>query len=161
MIKFEYRSLLANSAKSQYFQVNEYVFVEMLKHYGILDSSTYFMADLEIDIRETNSRGEGDLTRGKTTSLNRHKFLEMIFRIAKKKYMPNKICSTYAEAVQKLLNDHFIPHMLREYVNIWRSTRYWTEKTDNIYQSYFDIIYDTFTKYTGMLSKPTDKKKYM
>ena len=52
--------------------------------------------------------------------------MEVLVRIAEEKYVKSKICNTYAEAIQKLIEDHCLDKFKRCYnlINTWREKYY-------------------------------------
>ena len=84
------------------------LFTEIFTKSGLVDNKTLKLADLEIKFIASKTLTKKAI-RGliPERGMVRHEFFEGIVRIAEEKYMINGDCTSYAEAVQHLLNDGF------------------------------------------------------
>jgi hypothetical protein len=65
--------------------------------------------------------------------LNRYEFLEILVRLANTKYKDTYICGTYAEALQKLLDDHLYANIDSLNPKPFRESQIYTWKVSNIF----------------------------
>ena len=101
--------------------------------------------------------------RGKNSYLNpgvaliRYQFLEILTRLALKRYDETGISSTKAEAVKLMYEKNLYPFYSKEDPQKFRDTRYWNEEVDNIFKSHVQLFEYLYKTYGGTHMKPGDQ----
>lgn len=74
-------------------------------------------------------------------ALQRHEFVEVIVRLAQDKFKEPKLCSTMAEAVTKILEEHIIMHgdIPNEWQE-WRDEQLWTLEVNDVFEANLDLM---------------------
>ena len=75
---------------------------------NLVDNQTLNLSDIDLEFVATNA-GIKNNPRNPERQLVRYQLMEYFVRIAKTKFVKNKVCSNTAEAVQKIYNDHLKP----------------------------------------------------
>lgn len=101
--------------------------------------------------------------RSKNTYLNpgvaliRYQFLEILTRLAIKRYEETKIASTKAEAIKMMYEKNLFPYFGKQNPQAFRDNRYWNEEVDNIYKSHLQLFEYLYKTYGGTHMKPGDQ----
>lgn len=64
--------------------------------------------------------------------LNRFELFELFCRIAKEKYLNQKECETFTEAITMLTEKHVIPYSQYKELQDWRDSQLWTIEVNDI-----------------------------
>jgi hypothetical protein len=151
------------------------------KHIHVIDSPYFTLADSDTLFIYVN--GKEQSSTNSVLSLVRYEFLEIIFRIALKRFYKSKIllilsfpnfifvffyleikclflgkqADSPQESVKKFLNEYFM-NMCSDYDNqIFRDLYYWNEKCDNVLKAYLPLLNKIFNMYGGTHRKPSEK----
>jgi hypothetical protein len=68
-------------------------------------------------------------------ALERYEFMEFLARIAEKKFKEPKICKTYTEAVEKLLEEHIFKLGDKEDWQEFRDEKLWTIDVNDVFEA--------------------------
>lgn len=82
-------------------------------------------------------------------ALIRYSFTEMMIRLSVKKYYDTGMCKSESEAVEKMLEDHLVPHWDEVNPGDWCTMRYWNEKCDNLILSHMHLFRELYRNYSG------------
>lgn len=158
LIKCTYKILSANSA-SDVFSIGSNILNDFLNQCRVYDS-LYAASDFGVNLNSTLVQKEKGQIYNPGNSLVRYEFLEILLRISMDRYIRNKICSTYNQAMQKLLTDHLIPVMSTYRTEMWRNEEYYTEEVDLVLKANKEIFVSIYKKYSGKQTLP-GKKPFM
>jgi len=86
-------------------------------------------------------------------SLCRFELLELLIRIAGAKYKDPKICSTYSESLERLLDDHFIPYCEDLEWQEFRDDELWCLECSDILECNLEGLLKLYKKYLHPLKK--------
>lgn len=125
---------------------------------GMVDGNLFKLADLDLNLKAAGYSDEKNNPLNPPNSLVRFKFMEMLVRIAKDKYLRNKLTLDMGEAVQRLLNDHVTPMVAKFNHMNWRRERYLCEEVDLVYKAYKPVLDTVFGRFSGRYTKPGYKK---
>lgn len=125
---------------------------------GMVDGTLFKLADLDLNLKGAGYSEEKNNPLNPPNALVRFKFMEMLVRIAKDKYVRNKITTDMGEAVQKLVNEHVNPAVAKYHHQMWRDQRYLCEEVDLVYKAYKPVLDTVFNKYSGRYTKPGYKR---
>ena len=101
--------------------------------------------------------------RSKNTYLNpgvalvRFQFLEILLRLAFKRYEETKMVETKSEAVRMMINRNLLPYYGKQNAQKFRDERYWNEEVDNVYKSHVTLFEYLYKNYGGTHMKPGDQ----
>jgi len=101
--------------------------------------------------------------RAKATYLNpgvalvRFQFLEILIRLALKRYEDTGLVKSKGEAVTMMLEKNLYPSYEREDPQDFRDNKYWCEEVDNIFKSHVQLFEYLFKNYGGTHMKPGDQ----
>lgn len=93
--------------------------------------------------------------------LIRYQFLEIIMRLAFKRYEESKEVATKLEAVQQFVQLNLKDSYQNVDTQVWRKTRYWNEEVDNLYKSHLPIWEHLFNSFGGRNKKPGERHYIM
>ena len=125
---------------------------------GMVDGNLFKLADLDLNLKGAGYSEEKNNPLNPPNALVRFKFMELLVRIAKDKYVRNKITNDMGEAVQKLLLEHVNPATAKYNHMIWRKERYLCEECDLVYKAYKPVLDTVFNKFSGRYTKPGYKR---
>ncbi len=101
------------------------------------------------------------------TALVRHEFLELLFRLALKRYYESiplaihtrvaKEAATEPAAVESLLEQNLAPNCAQFNCQEFREKRYWNEGCDNILKSHFGLFESLYDSNSGLRRLPGEK----
>lgn len=86
--------------------------------------------------------------------------MEYFVRIAKTKFVKNKICKDTAEAIEKLYNDHLKSNFEKYDCHKWRTTYLWNEHCDYVFKRYMTAVKKIYDTFSGKYAMP-GATKYM
>ena len=92
-------------------------------------------------------------------ALIRFQFMEVLARIAERKYIESGVTKSHFEACKRLFGDHVEKVICRFDAHLWRD-RYWNEPCDQIYKAYVPLLQHLYKKYSGAKTQP-GKPKFM
>lgn len=162
LLRGAYKYLSSIGITGEIWSIGSNVFTDFLMKSKIIDDVLRLKdADLKF-IATLTDPSMGKNHRNPEKSLIRYQFLEIWVRLAEQKYITSGTITSYAEAVEKILNDHVLPyiHLNDPHYNAqkWRETRYWNEGCDTVYKSYLPVVQALYRKYSGMKTKPGQRK---
>lgn len=89
-------------------------------------------------------------------ALIRYQFLEILTRLALKRYEDTNIASSKAEAVKLMYERNLYPFFAKDDPQKFRDTIYWVEEVDNLFKSHLPLFEYLFKNYGGTHMKPGD-----
>mmetsp|Transcript_4556 Transcript_4556/g.3830 ORF Transcript_4556/g.3830 Transcript_4556/m.3830 type:complete len:190 (+) Transcript_4556:590-1159(+) len=101
--------------------------------------------------------------RAKPTTLNpgvalvRFQFLEILARLALKRYEDTGIAKSKGEAIKQMHERNLYPFFCIEDPQSFRDEKYWVEEVDNVFKSHIAIFEYLFKNYGGTHMKPGDQ----
>jgi len=125
---------------------------------GMVDGTLFKLADLDLNLKAAGYSDEKSNPLNPPNALVRFKVMEMLVRIAKDKYIRNKITQDAGEAVQKLLTENVGPMIAKFNHMVWRQERYLCEEVDLVYKAYKPVLDTVFGRFSGRYTKPGYKK---
>lgn len=93
---------------------------------NLVDNQTLNLSDIDLEFVATNA-GNKNNPRNPERQLVRYQLMEYFVRIAKTKFVKNKVCSNVVEAVTKIWDEHLKPYFERFDTHKWRTTYLWNE----------------------------------
>jgi len=161
-LKAAYKYLAAVGISGEVWSIGSNVFTDFLMKCKVIDDVLRLKdADLKWVATLTDPTMAKN-PRNPEKSLIRYQFLEIWVRLAEQKFITSGNITSYAEAVEKMLNEHVLPFIaLNDPIynaQKWRETRYWNEECDTVYKSYLPVVQSFFKKYSGMKTKPGQRK---
>eukprot|EP00358_Blepharisma_japonicum_P001299 CAMPEP_0202955260 /NCGR_PEP_ID=MMETSP1395-20130829/51643_1 /ASSEMBLY_ACC=CAM_ASM_000871 /TAXON_ID=5961 /ORGANISM="Blepharisma japonicum, Strain Stock R1072" /LENGTH=375 /DNA_ID=CAMNT_0049671631 /DNA_START=936 /DNA_END=2060 /DNA_ORIENTATION=- len=151
-IRETYKFLAAFSG-SEIFSIGSNVLTDFLNQCQILDSN-YAASDLGVNWNSCIVPKEKGQLYNPGSALVRYEFMEIMVRIANDRYIRNKICTTVAESIQKLLDEHLLAVMRNNDTNKWRFDKYVCEEVDLVLKAHKPILDALFRKYSGKKTLP-------
>ena len=122
-------------------------FTNNVDKWQILDRANLLMSDVDRIFIATNVELE-EQEANDDRSLCRFEFYEILVRLAKLKFYEKGACKTIAEAVEKLIVDHVLPHSkLVHGYREWREEYLWTCEVDDLFKANLTnlrAIYDSW-----------------
>ncbi|CAI2365652.1 unnamed protein product [Moneuplotes crassus] len=131
--------------------------VASCKH--LVDNSTLNLSDIDLEFVATNA-GNKNNPRNPERQLVRYQLMEYFVRIAKSKFIRNKICDTFGEAVKKIYDEHLKEFFEKYDCHKWRTTYLWNEHCDYVFKRYMPAIKKVYEKFSGRFALP-GATKYM
>ena len=161
-LKMAYKYLSSVGVSGEVWSIGSNVLTEFLSKCKILDDNMRLKdADLKFIATITDPTQSKNL-RNPEKSLVRYQFLEVWVRMAEQKYITSGNITSYAEAVEKILEEHLLPFITSNdtlyNAQKWREDRYWNEECDTVLKSYLPILQGLYKRYSGLKSKPGQKK---
>ena len=102
-----------------------------------------------------------DLEENDDTGLCRFEYVEIITRMAKRKYLESNICSTIAEAVEKILTEHIIPNTIAPMDGKeFRENQLWTLEVDDLFKDNMEAIKELYHYGATKRSAPGQPKSF-
>ena len=102
-----------------------------------------------------------DLEENDDTGLCRFEYVEIIARMAKRKYLESSICSTIGEAVEKILTEHIIPNTIAPMDGKeFRENQLWTLEVDDLFKDNMVAIKELYQNYATHRSAPGQPKSF-
>jgi hypothetical protein len=126
----------------------------------MIDGKALSLSDVDRKFIATNSSSL-DL-KSKTNpekALVRFQFMEVLARIAERKYIEGGVTKSHSEACKLLFQDGVLDVIGRYDAHKWRE-RYWNEQCDGIYKAYVPVLQYLYKKYSGARTQP-GKTKFM
>lgn len=93
---------------------------------NLVDNQTLNLSDIDLEFVATNA-GIKNNPRNPERQLVRYQLMEYFVRVAKTKFVKNKICSNVAEATKKIYEDHLKDYFEKYDCHRWRTTYLWNE----------------------------------
>lgn len=90
-------------------------------------------------------------------ALIRYQFLEILTRLALKRYEDTKQASSKAEAILMMYEKNLYPSFGKDHPQKFRDERYWVEEVDNLYKSHIQLFEYLYKNYGGTHMKPGDQ----
>lgn len=90
-------------------------------------------------------------------ALIRYQFLEILARLALKRYEDTKQASSKGEAIKMMYEKNLFPLFGKEDSQKFRDEKYWVEEVDNLYKSHIQIFEYLYKNYGGTHMKPGDQ----
>ena len=91
-------------------------------------------------------------------ALERYEFLEFLARIAEKKFKEPKICATYVESLEKLLEEHIFKLGDKEEWQEFRDNRLWTIDVNDVLEANQEHLTKIYQRYFAPRKKYMDMK---
>jgi len=91
------------------------------------------------------------------TALIRFEFVEVLFRLALKKYFDTKEAPSEYDAVEKLLTVNIIPNCMQYNNQPFRDHRYWNEECDNFLKAFYPLFENLYVTHSGKNKLPGEK----
>ena len=119
----------------------------------LVDNHTLNLSDVDLEFVATNA-GVKNNPRNPERQLVRYQLMEYFCRIAKTKYVKNKICANMVEAWEKIYNDHLKSRFETYDCHKWRTTYLWNEHCDYVLKRYLPAIKKIYEKFSGRYAMP-------
>jgi len=97
----------------------------------------------------TESKGEKGNFRNPKNTLVRYQLLEILVRIAKRKFLDSKVVNSWKEAMTVMINKHLNPLLTKMDPMAWRKDRYYNEECDVVLKFYNRLIVKLYDNYSG------------
>ena len=157
-LKGAYKILSAYSG-NDIFSIGSNILTEFLNQCGIFDN-LYGPSDFGVNLNSTLVQKEKGQIYNPGNSLVRYEFLEILIRIAMDRFIRNKISTNYADAFEKLMEDHVTPVISTYNTQKWRNSEYLCEEVDLVLKANKELFLCLFKKYSGRYTLP-GKKPFM
>jgi hypothetical protein len=93
---------------------------------GLVDNKTLNLSDIDLEFVATNS-GSKNNPRNPERQLVRYQLMEYFVRIAKTKFVKNKLSSNLVDATHRIYDDHMKDCFEKYDCHKWRTTHLWNE----------------------------------
>ena len=93
----------------------------------------------------------------KKNALCRFQFLDALSQFAYIKFVQTKVCSSNAEAVEKLLTEHVLPASDMKTQKVFRDGHIYTEAVDVVLRRNLGSLESLFSQYSGRFNVPGEK----
>lgn len=90
-------------------------------------------------------------------ALIRFQLLEILVRLAFKRYEDTKIVESKSEAVRMMIDKNLVPFYGKNDAQRFRNERYWNEEVDNLFKSHAVLFETLYKNYGGTHMKPGDQ----
>ena len=153
-IKKIFTSLISQSSYPNIGQIDFGNFCEVCK---IMDGKVVNLSTVDRAFIAANVAVDGQKLSddNPTNALSRFEFLEILVRLAQFKFVNSGVCSTYEEAMQKLLEEHIFPYANPEPWQEFRDELLWTIDVNDV----LEVNLDGLRKVYSFFHEP--RKKYM
>eukprot|EP00347_Sterkiella_histriomuscorum_P020671 403336916 len=157
MIKEHYKIQSGFGMIGTIFSVALNQYTEFLKEeLNLIDGDQLNQSDADRYFITVNSNKRGPLI--PANALVRFQFVEILLRLAIKKFFESQLAQTESQAFQLLIDNHIIPatsHIIKS--QEWRKTILWNEQVDNILKAYLPVFQHVYNNYGGTHRKPGQK----
>ncbi len=152
--------MAAVGAPSNVFSMQLNCYTDFVKQIGLVDGNIIKYAASDTEFITMNKRTKASpLIPG--VALVRFQFIEVLMRLAFKRYEETKVATSKAEAVSMMLRANLAKHYSNVGGQKWREERYWNEEVDNVLKSHFPILDKLYKGYGGKYVKPGEKHYMM
>jgi NLR family CARD domain-containing protein 3 len=127
--------------------------------HDLVDGQTLNLSDIDLEFVATNA-GIKNNPRNPERQLVRYQLMEYFVRIAKTKFLKNKICKNMVEATEKIYKEHLKKRFESYDCHKWRTTYLWNEHCDYVFKRYMTAIKKIYEKFSGRYAMP-GATKYM
>jgi len=154
-----YKYYAAVGAPSDIWSIPLNTYTDFCSSSGIIDGKVLKLSDFDRIFIATYTKSDKEKNhRNPDRALVRYQFLEGLLRIAEQKYLGSGQVSTYADAMNMLMDESVKPFIAKFNHHQFRPDRYWNEEVDTVYKSYLPIIRGIYKKYSGQKTLPGQKK---
>lgn len=131
-------------------------FTDFAKQIDLVNGKDIRFAESDTQFLTLNKRSKNSyLNPG--VALIRCQLLEILIRLALKRYEETKITESKATAVRMMYEQNLIPYYDKQDSQCFRDERYWNEEVDNIYKSHLALFEYLYKNYGGTHMKPGDQ----
>ena len=137
--KETYKYMSSIGSNGSVFSILLNCYTDFVKQVCILDGKIINATTSDTEFRSINKRS-------KPTNLNpgvalvRFQLMEILMRLAFKKYDETKEAPSKADAIKMLYEKNLVPFYGHLNPQKWRDERYWNEEVDNVLKSHFPIF---------------------
>ncbi|CDW85738.1 UNKNOWN [Stylonychia lemnae] len=158
LIKNLYRPYSALGKIGNIFAIGLNTYTDIMREVlDLVDQEHLKLNDTDMFFIIVNSIKKGEIN--PANGLVRYQFLEIMMRVALKKYHSSGFCKTQSEAVAKLIDKNFMPiqNSILYQNHGWRTQRYWNEGCDNALKAFRPLLEWIYHKFGGTHKKPGEK----
>ena len=131
-------------------------YTDFVKQIDLVNGKDIRFAESDTQFLTMNKRSKNSyLNPG--VALIRFQFLEILVRLAIKRYEETGLTNSKAEAVKMMYERNLIPFYSKNDPQKFRDERYWNEEVDNIFKSHLQLFEYLYKTYGGTHMKPGDQ----
>ena len=154
-IAYKYLSGIATGSGGV-FSIPLNAYTDFVKQIDLVNGKDIRFAESDTQFLTMNKRSKNSyLNPG--VALIRFQFLEILVRLALKRYEETGITNNKAEAVKLMYEKNLIPFYSKDDPQKFRDNRYWNGEVDNIFKSHLQLFEYLFKTYGGTHMKPGDQ----
>ena len=127
-----------------------------IKYLGLIDNKHIRFSDGDTLFLTVNGKRQTPMN--PATALVRHQFMEILLRLALKRFYEPKIAQSEPEAVNMAFDEYFVQRCSDYDVHGWRQERYWNEEADNFLKAHLPLLMDLYDGYRGQNRKPGEDR---
>ena len=129
-LKDIYRYHAGLGVQDNVFQIPLNTFTEFIHQANIIDGKIVRMSDADtlFFVMINTNREMKNLP---SKAIIRFQFLEIVLRLAFKKYLDTNLAKSHREAVKMLFENNLIPHHIKIQPHTWRWDRFYNQECDN------------------------------
>jgi hypothetical protein len=153
---YKYLSGVGTGSGGGVFSIPLNCFTDFVKQIDLVNGKDIRFAESDTQFLTLNKRSKpSNLNPG--VALIRFQFLEIIVRLALKRYEDTKIASSKSEAIKMVYERNLYPSFGKDDSQKFRDERYWNEEVDNLLKSHVQLFEYLYKNYGGTHMKPGDQ----
>ena len=153
---YKYLSGVGTGSGGGVFSIPLNTYTDFVKQIDLVNGKDIRFAESDTQFLTMNKRSKNSyLNPG--VALIRFQFLEILTRLALKRYDETNISSTKAEAIKMMYEKNLLQYYSKDDPQKFRDTRYWNEEVDNIFKSHLQLFEYLYKTYGGTHMKPGDQ----
>lgn len=156
--KEAYKYYSSLNPSGEVWSISQQPFTDFVYETNIIDGKNLELADVFIKLKATLFSEDKNNPRNPERSLIRYQLMEVMVRIAEKRYKASGICQTYAESVEMMIRDNLMPVYSKYNAQQWREEKYWNEPCDDALKFYKSALENIYSRYSVRKVKPGHKK---
>lgn len=153
---YKYLSGVGTGSGGGVFAIPLNCYTDFVKQIDLVNGKDIRFAESDTIFLTLNKRSKNSyLNPG--VALIRFQFLEVLVRLALKRYDDTKAASSKAEAIKMMYERNLYPSFGKDHPQKFRDERYWVEEVDNIFKSHVTLFEYLYKTYGGTHMKPGDQ----
>jgi Ran GTPase-activating protein (RanGAP) involved in mRNA processing and transport len=135
-------------------EINEFCKQTGIKDPKLLDEKEIGLVSIKAYTKDKAFAGN---PRNPDKAIVRYQMMEFLLRLCEE-CINKGLWTTFPEALKTILDVNVLPHCRTFNWEDFRKKKYWNEECDTVYKTYLPIIQSTYRKYSGLKTKPGQKK---
>jgi len=149
-----YKYLGAINPAGLYPSIGSNVLTELIANCNsLVDNQTLNLSDIDLEFVATNA-GTKNNPRHPERQLVRYQLMEYFVRVAKTKFIKNKICDNIIQAFRKIYDEHLKDSLEKYDCHKWRTANLWNENWDYVFKRYLTAVKKIYDNFSGKYALP-------